>query len=238
MVADDELASVGKAYPTAGNEHGFRLDTRLTAGTHNVCVYSINKGTGTGNPKLGCNTVTITAPPVTAAITSGNPLGRLAGVELEDTDGRTPRSPAGRSTPTPDAAGHRADLRRRQADRHGRRQRRLGRRPEVLPVRRQRPRVHLARDPAARLVQPVPQGVDQGAGSNASIGCKAVTVVGDPASNPKGRLASAWPTPDGTVTVEGWSYDPDLLQAADRPSGSTTVPPSSRTWWPTPTGRS
>jgi hypothetical protein len=88
VVADDEWAAVGTAYPEAGVEHGFKLDTRLTAGTHRICVYSFNKGTGTTNPKLGCETVTVTAPPVTAAITTGNPLGRLATAVQEKADGQ------------------------------------------------------------------------------------------------------------------------------------------------------
>ncbi len=100
VVADDEWAALGTVYPTAGDEHGFKLDTRLTAGSHRICVYSFNKGTGTTNPKLGCETVTVTAPPVTAAITTGSPLGRLAGAAQDDTDGQDARSPAGRSTPT------------------------------------------------------------------------------------------------------------------------------------------
>jgi hypothetical protein len=213
VVADDELASVGTAYPAAGSEHGFKLDTRLTAGTHKVCVFSFNKGTGTTNPKLGCETVTVTAPPVTAAITTGNPVGRLAGVEREDGDGQDAEI-TGWSF-DPDAATAPATVRifagakligTVVAD------------ADFAAVQKYFPYAGSAHGFTWRGILPpgsynlCVQAEDQGAGSNASIGCEAVTVVGDPASNPKGRLSKA--TASGTtVDVSGWAYDPDVLRS-------------------------
>ena len=211
VVADDEWAGLGTAYPTAGDEHGFKLDTRLTAGTHRICVYSINKGTGTTNPKLGCETVTVTAPPLTAAITTGDPVGRLAGAVQEETDGQDVEV-TGWSF-DPDVATAPATVRifagaklldTVVAD------------DDWADVQKYFPYAGSAHGFRWRGILPpgsynlCVQGMDQGAGSNTSLGCKAVTVVGDPASNPQGRLSKATAT-GSTVAVSGWSYDPDTL---------------------------
>ena len=69
LVADKAWADVGKYYPAAGSAHGFRLSTRLTAGTHQVCVYAHQQRYGTPKLLLGCRTVKVTAPPLVAPIT-------------------------------------------------------------------------------------------------------------------------------------------------------------------------
>jgi hypothetical protein len=211
IVADDRLSSVARAYPEAGSAHGFTLSTRLAKGKHRVCAYSINKGSGTTSTRLGCRTVTVTAPPLTPAITTGGPVGRLATLDQGggtgqdvaitgwsfDPDAATApaavRIVAGaRVLDTVFATSDWADVQKYfpyAGSAHGFRW------SGILP--------HGAYDLCL-------QGVDQGAGSDTTLGCKAVTVVGDPAANPKGRLASA--VASGTdVTVKGWSYDPDAL---------------------------
>ncbi len=42
----------------AGPNQGFDITVAVPAGRHSVCTYAINIGLGTGNPKLGCRTVT------------------------------------------------------------------------------------------------------------------------------------------------------------------------------------
>lgn len=42
---------------SAGPNQGFDITVTLPAGLHTVCVYAINVGLGTGNPKLGCRLV-------------------------------------------------------------------------------------------------------------------------------------------------------------------------------------
>ncbi len=208
MDADGDWPDVGKYYPHAGSAHGFRFETRLTQGTHNVCVYAFNKGTGTGNPRLGCRTVTITAPPLVAAITTGDPLGRLATVEQLSGqrarltgwafDPDVPRTPikvhvyAGKKLVGETVAG--------------------GDWPDVA---RYFPYAGSAHGFSWTGVLPhgsydlCAVAVNQGAGSNAFAGCQAVTVVGDPMSNPRGTLREVTIS-GGKVTVRGWSYDPDV----------------------------
>jgi peptidoglycan hydrolase-like protein with peptidoglycan-binding domain len=54
-------ADVARAFPQYGGNHGFRYtpSTVLAKGTHNVCVYAINSGAGSGNPLLACHKVTV-----------------------------------------------------------------------------------------------------------------------------------------------------------------------------------
>jgi hypothetical protein len=55
---------VGRAYPSAGPDHGITAALSLAAGRHQVCAYAINVGAGR-NALLGCQTVTVTgASPV------------------------------------------------------------------------------------------------------------------------------------------------------------------------------
>jgi GH25 family lysozyme M1 (1,4-beta-N-acetylmuramidase) len=57
-------------YPGAGELHGFTVTVAgLTAGTHQICSYAINTGSGSANPGIGCATVSI----------GGNPIGDITG---------------------------------------------------------------------------------------------------------------------------------------------------------------
>jgi hypothetical protein len=59
---------IGAAFPAYGANHGFDItDLTLGNGPHQVCVYAINAGIGSGNPTLGCRTV----------VTSGSPVGAV-----------------------------------------------------------------------------------------------------------------------------------------------------------------
>ena len=57
--ANAPRSDVGRAYPTAGPNHGYIWSGTLTAGTHQICAFAINQGGGTGNPLLGCAPVTV-----------------------------------------------------------------------------------------------------------------------------------------------------------------------------------
>jgi SpoIID/LytB domain protein len=52
-------ADVNRAYPFYGPDHGLGATLAAAPGRHTVCVYAINQGAGTGNPSLGCRTVTV-----------------------------------------------------------------------------------------------------------------------------------------------------------------------------------
>ena len=49
------------AFPEAGAAHGFDVSRPVGVGRHQVCLYGINTGQGSGNVLLGCSTVTTTA---------------------------------------------------------------------------------------------------------------------------------------------------------------------------------
>jgi hypothetical protein len=55
--ADRNRPDVGAAFPGYGAEHGFDLSITIPSGTAEVCVYAINVGAGSTNPRLGCRVV-------------------------------------------------------------------------------------------------------------------------------------------------------------------------------------
>jgi hypothetical protein len=58
--AGSTRADVGRVYPQAGNSHGYVAVLRgLAPGAHRVCAYAINMGHGSGNPALGCRSVSV-----------------------------------------------------------------------------------------------------------------------------------------------------------------------------------
>jgi hypothetical protein len=57
--ADAARPDVGGAFPGYGDAHGFDAAVSAKAGKHTVCVYAINAGPGSTNPKLGCKAVTV-----------------------------------------------------------------------------------------------------------------------------------------------------------------------------------
>ncbi|WP_235556682.1 hypothetical protein [Microbacterium sp. GCS4] len=59
-LADKERADVATAYPGTGQRSGFKEFIPMSLGTHQVCVYAINNGTG-GNPLLSCSSVKVTS---------------------------------------------------------------------------------------------------------------------------------------------------------------------------------
>jgi len=58
--ADKDRPDVATAYPGAGQRSGFTEFVPMTLGTHQVCVYAINNGSG-GNPLLSCSSVKVTS---------------------------------------------------------------------------------------------------------------------------------------------------------------------------------
>lgn len=82
---------------TAGPAHGFSWTGAVAPGRHTVCVYGINVGAGTGNPQLGCATVTVLDPasardPVGAldAVTTSGTTGTATGWALDPDLGQQP----------------------------------------------------------------------------------------------------------------------------------------------------
>jgi hypothetical protein len=72
--ANSPRPDVGAVYRTAGSSHGYLWWGTLARGTHRVCAYAANQGPGTGNPLLGCRSVTVVGA---VPAESSNPRGRL-----------------------------------------------------------------------------------------------------------------------------------------------------------------
>jgi len=66
-------ADVGAAYPFFGPNHGFSIPLNVSGGVHTVCVFGINVGPGSSNPRLGCRT---------ASLATGNPFGAFDAVSV------------------------------------------------------------------------------------------------------------------------------------------------------------
>jgi hypothetical protein len=197
---------VGAAYPAVGPNHGF--DIRVTApttGTHTVCAYGINVGSGT-NTLIGCGSVTITG-----ALDGGRaPIGFLESLTVS---GTTATAAGWAIDPDTSAAisvrltvgGSSTDVVANKA------------RPDVGAS-------YPASGPnhgfSAKLtLAPGTQKVCATAlntgkiGGNTDIGCRTVTVQNPlPTTNkpPIGNFESAVGAA-GSLTVKGWALDPNVV---------------------------
>ncbi len=67
LTANANRPDVAGAYPGAGAAHGYNFLVPLSGyGSHRICAYAINIGTGTGNTTIGCSFVQV-----------GNPFGQF-----------------------------------------------------------------------------------------------------------------------------------------------------------------
>jgi hypothetical protein len=82
FVAGDPRPDVAAAYPASGPDHGFDVNVPFpaTAGPHTMCVYAVNAGPGSTNPRvygLGCGRwpprVTLDRPDVSSQLESSLP---------------------------------------------------------------------------------------------------------------------------------------------------------------------
>ena len=209
MTAGLADAGVASAYPAAGEDHGYRWTGTLTAGSHTICVYAINVGTGTGNPRLGCETVSVAAPP--PPFPPGNPRGNLDSLTLSGTtvsargwvfDPDNPTAPVsvhvyvdGARVATVSAAGARPDIGR------------------IYPAAGSNHGFSWSGTLSAGTHTVCLYAINMGAGTgNPRLGCKslgtAAPAAAFPPGNPWGSLDAV--TAAGTsVTARGWAIDPD-----------------------------
>jgi dienelactone hydrolase len=182
---------VGAAFPGYGPAHGFSLSFAAGGGPHSVCLYGINQGAGTGNPLLGCRSVTVGGDPIGVFDAAWSIPGAVtvAGWAIDpDTTGPTTLSIAvdGVVAATPLADATRGDVGAAF--------------PGYGPAHGFR--VNLSVPPGVHTV--CITVIDQGYGANQTLGCRTVTVGG----NPFGVLDSATATV-GSIRVTGWTIDPD-----------------------------
>jgi SpoIID/LytB domain protein len=69
--ASSERDDVGNAFPGYGSDHGFSIVVNAGQGQHTFCAYAINRGIGTTNPLLGCQTLNLNRNPSGDVVLSG-----------------------------------------------------------------------------------------------------------------------------------------------------------------------
>lgn len=160
--AADERSDVGDAFPGYGSDHGFSLSLGAAPGSHQVCAYGINVDVG-ANSLLGCRTV---------VVPGGSPFGSLDVV----TAGVGVVSVAGWAIDPDTAASIAVHV---YVDGSGVALAAGGSRPDVAGAFPGYGAAHgfAATIPAARGPHQVcAYGINIGAGTNALIGCRTVSV--------------------------------------------------------------
>lgn len=194
LTADGTRSDVGAAYPAFGPAHGFSTTVSAGPGAHTVCTYGINVGPGSGNPLLGCRSVTVAA---NLPVGSFDYLGRAVGGMYVAGWALDPNT-TGPIDVHVYADGQLAAV--VAAD---------GARPDVGAVYPTYGSNHgYALDVAAGTgVHTVcTYGINVGAGTqNRTLGCRTMTVL---SGRPVGSFDVATSSP-GSVRVAGWSLDPD-----------------------------
>ena len=190
--ADGSRPDVGGVFPGYGSAHGFSVSVPAGGGVHTVCVYGLNVGAGSSST-LGCRSVTVP---------SGSPFGSVdsvvAGVGSVSVSGWAidPDTTAAIAVQVYVDGNWVV----RTAD---------GSRPDVGGVFPGYGSAHgfSVSVPAGGGVHTVcVYGLNVGAGSSSTLGCRSVTV---PCGSPFGSLDLATRNQDGSITVAGWSIDPD-----------------------------
>ncbi len=200
LTANQSRGDVAAAFPLYGASHGFAAQLTSAAGTHTVCAYGMNVGGGSGNPSLGCRTVSVFA---------GNPIGHLDAVVVApgsvamwgwaiDPDTRAP------TTVAVTVDGH--SVTTLKADKS---------RPDVGGVYPAYGALHgfaqiVAIAGGTHNVCAVAANLLAGS-ADSTIGCRTVTVL---AGNPIGHLDHA-SAAGGVLTMWGWSIDPDTAAPID-----------------------
>lgn len=207
---------VARLAPAWGPAHGFAGAVPVTGGPHEVCVYAINAGPGSGNPLLGCRDVVapgtpvggldLTAPAGGGLLVDGWALdpdtASAAGVHVY-VDGRFVRSAtAGRSRPD---VGARFPA---TGSAHGY-------------------RLTVPAAPGARRVCVYALNGAGAAAPSTTLGCRTVQVA---TGSPFGAFDSVTRSGSSSVRVRGWEIDPDSAAAGvlhvhvdGRPVGAFTT---------------
>ena len=194
VTASDDRPDVALTYPGAGGLHGWHLDLAAVAGgARQVCVYAINVGVGDTNPLIGCRSIEVLVGVPTGnidAVRAGFGSVELSGWALD-----------------PDTAAP-IDVHVYVDGRWGGATTANGDRPDVALV---YPlygplhgfRLHIEGVGAGRHTV-CAYGINVAAGStNPSLGCRDVTVSGDPVGSLDGVGTV------GGLRVGGWAIDPD-----------------------------
>jgi spore germination protein YaaH len=193
-LAGNDRPDVGNIYFAYGTTHGYDTVINLPAGTHKICSYGINVAAGTTNPQLGCKTITVP---------TNNPFGHLERVSgalgVVTVSGWTldPDTAAaigvhvyvdGKFAGSSVASGDRADV------------------AKVYPGWGATHGFTASVDVSGGTHNVCVYAINTGRGTtNPNLGCSTVQVS---SGNPFGNVEAATTAP-GSVTVKGWTIDPN-----------------------------
>ncbi|AMM21697.1 hypothetical protein AX769_18020 [Frondihabitans sp. PAMC 28766] len=191
LTANLSRPDVGAAYPAAGALHGFSGTIGAPAGTYAVCV-SGGATAGTAQP-ISCTSATVT---------SASPIGSVDSVSAAPAGVRVVGWAADPETSASIGARVTVD----------------GGKPTTITAALSRPDVAAAHPglgsahgyaavvaASAGTHTICVQGINVGRGSDASVGCKTVIVIG---SSPAGKVESVTTTPT-SISLRGWAIDGD-----------------------------
>jgi hypothetical protein len=188
---------VAAAWPDFGAKHGFDITLQTAVGTHQWCVYAINRASTDGaNDLIGCRTVTVGGNPIGSSDTLAAENGgvHVVGWALDpDTTASIPVATTIDGTTTTVTANQaRGDI--------------AAAFPDYGAAHGYDAHVYAAPGGHNVCVQAVNTA---GAGANTTLGCAVVTV---PAA-PFGSFDSATVAPGG-IHVRGWTIDPSTTSSA------------------------
>ncbi|MCC6225869.1 MAG: glycoside hydrolase family 25 protein [Microthrixaceae bacterium] len=193
---------IAAAFPGYGPAHGIATTlSGLSGGPHQLCLFAINRGTGSTR-LLRCQGVTVP---------TGDPLGRIdTAIGLPDGKLRISGWTVDPDTTTPtevhlyvDGVGHNLGL----ADRP---------RPDIATAFDGYGHSH-GFDAAVGGLAPGPHqaclfAINRGAGSNRLLECRSVTV---PGGSPFGIVDEMSVDASGFVSLRGWTIDPDTAEPTE-----------------------
>jgi hypothetical protein len=197
IVGANDRPDIARAFPPAGGRHGFSFSAPVSAGSHLACVFAIDS-VGRGNSLLGCQRVMATPQVPIGSLDSVSGAASKVTVRGWTFDGDTPGSTVpvhvyidGRGTAI-EANTSRPDVGRafpQAGGQHGF-------------------EFSTPATPGSHLVCVF--AIDTEGIGNRLLDCRRITVV---ARVPIGSL-DAVSVSGSTVTVSGWTFDPDTLTDA------------------------
>ena len=198
LLADQSRPDVGQMFAGYGARHGFSTTLNLAGGPHQVCVYGINVGAGSGNPAMACRNVTLpTGPPRGSldAVTMtgiGQVLVRGWSLDPDTVDPtRVDIYVDGQGATSVQANGDRPDI------------------ASYYPIYGSKHGFQTTLSLAGGKHQVCAYGINLGpAAGNTLLGCRSVTL---PTGMPFGSYDVATMTAPGQVLVRGWAIDPDSV---------------------------
>jgi hypothetical protein len=196
---------IGRAFPGAGDAHGFDATLPAGAGSNRVCAFAINVGIGGVNPLLGCRTVSTEYVAPDGVVDAYAPVGdgrlRVSGWAV---DRSVPSAPVGvhfyvdgQYQRAVQATNSRPDI--------------ASAFPGAGPQHGFSEIFDLTPGQHSVCVFAINLGT---AGTNPLMGCRTVTVHD---RSPVGSVDSIGAVGAGQLRVSGWAFDPDA------PTRSTTV---------------